>query len=177
MGRPRRKATGLAATRAFWFVLLALLAVVLGCGEGSKGSPLQSAPYRHSVLAPLAASTGSSRYFVDSRSQRAVLLTGSHTWNNFQDWGLTDPPPAFDYTAYLNFLQRHGHNFIRLYVWEQAAWFPGTEAKVVIAPLAYQRTGPRNALDEHLRFDLTRFNTAYFRRLRERVEAAEKRGI
>jgi len=114
---------------------------------------------------------------VDSRTQRAVLLTGSHTWNNFQDWGLTDPPPAFDYTAYLNFLQRHGHNFIRLYVWEQAAWFPGTEAKVVIAPLAYQRTGPRNALDGHLRFDLTRFNTAYFRRLRERVEAAEKRGI
>jgi hypothetical protein len=116
-------------------------------------------------------------YFAGARSGRAVYLTGSHTWNNFQDWDDRDPPRAFDYPQYLDFLERHGHNLIRLYVWEQAAWFPGTEAKISIAPARYLRTGPGLALDGQPRFDLQQFDPAYFARLRERVQIAAARGI
>ncbi len=88
-----------------------------------------------------------------------------------------DSPPHFDYAAYLDSLVHHGHNFIRLYVWEQAAWFPGTSEKITIWPAPYMRTGRQRALDGGPQFDLTRFNPFYFARLRERVRAARARGI
>ncbi|MEZ8222351.1 hypothetical protein GG496_002521 [Candidatus Fervidibacteria bacterium JGI MDM2 JNZ-1-D12] len=53
------------------------------------------------------------RYFTDD-GERAIYLTGSHTWSNLQDMGPSDPPPAFDFNAYLDFLVQHNHNFIRL---------------------------------------------------------------
>jgi hypothetical protein len=146
----------------------------------SKAYPSAASRRRRPDIGPrgrLSVLPGNSRYFTDATGRRAVYLTGSHTWNNFQDWGLTDPPRTFDYAAYLDFLERHGHNFIRLYVWEQAAWFPGTEKKVTISPLPYLRTGPGSALDGGPRFDLTRLNPAYFQRLHERVQSAGKRGI
>jgi hypothetical protein len=54
------------------------------------------------------------RYFTDG-SGRAVYLTGAHTWNNLIDMGRGDPPGRFGFDAYLDFLRRHGHNFIRLW--------------------------------------------------------------
>ena len=172
-------------------VLLSALSALLlslgleGCGETLSETPSlrgeslapTTGKERQATKGPLAAATGSYPFFTDSGGRRAVYLTGSHTWNTFQDWGPTDPPAPFDYSAYLDFLERHGHNFIRLYVWEQAAWFPRTERKIVIAPLPYLRPGPGDALDGGKRFDLTRFNSEYFRRLRERVDAARARGI
>lgn len=162
-------------------VLLASLGafLVVACGEAPRKIPLLPDAPRSGIhkSGPLAVLGGNPRYFTDTEGRRAIYLTGSHTWNNFQDWGRTDPPHPFDYTAYLDFLERHGHNFIRLYVWEQAAWFPGTEEKIVITPLPYLRTGPGHALDGGPRFDLTRFDPVYFDRLHERVEVARKRGI
>src|SRR5919109_596199 len=64
--------------------------------------PVQAAPLRVHPVNP--------RYFADSG--KVVYLTGSQTHANFQDWGYSDPPPRFDYNAYLNFLQAHNHNFI-----------------------------------------------------------------
>jgi hypothetical protein len=63
---------------------------------------------------PLRVCPTNARYFAD-RSGKAVYLTAAHTWANLQDLGFTDPPPAFDYPAYLDFLQKHHHNFIRLW--------------------------------------------------------------
>ncbi len=160
-------------------VLLSLAAALALAGCGPRGTPLavRAPGPPHPTAGPLVLETGGGRWFVESGTDRAILLTGSHTWNNFQDWGVTDPPPAFDYPAYLDFLASHGHDLIRMYVWEQAAWFPGSDAKVVISPMPYLRTGPGRALDGGLRFDLTRFNPAYFERLRDRVRAARDRGI
>lgn len=92
---------------------------------------------------------------------------------NLQDMGPTDPPKPFDFRAYLDFLVRHNHNFIRLWSWQATgAWiFPH------IAPHPWMRTGPGNATDGKPRFDLTRFDPNYFRRLRERVQLAQRRGI
>src|SRR4029078_13339513 len=62
---------------------------------------------------PLRVSKENSRYFADPAG-RAVLLTGSHTWNNLVDMGRSDPPEAFDFDAYLDYLVRQHHNFHRL---------------------------------------------------------------
>ena len=61
----------------------------------------------------LRVSSENPRYFTDESGQ-VVYLTGSHTWANLQDYGASNPPPVFDYKAYLDFLQPHDHNFIRL---------------------------------------------------------------
>lgn len=131
---------------------------------------------------PLRAHPTNPRYFTDD-GQRAVLLTGSHTWNNLVDMGRSDPPEAFDYDAYLDFLEGYGHNFIRLWAWDSVTWDTrangslGKDFVHYVAPLPWARTGAGNALDGKPRFDLTKFNPDYFERLRARVAAAKRRRI
>ncbi len=130
---------------------------------------------------PLRVSTANPRYFTDGAG-RAVFLTGAHTWNNFQDMGPADPPTPFDYEAYLDFLESHHHNFIRLWRWELLRW--NTQANreqkpqiLFASPHPWARTGPGLALDGNPKFDLHHFNEDYFKRLRSRVAAAGERGI
>ena len=61
--------------------------------------------------------------------------------------------------------------------WEQAAWTNESTAKITFDPLPYQRKGPGTALDGGRKFDLSRFNQAYFDRLRSRVVEAGQHGI
>jgi hypothetical protein len=127
---------------------------------------------RGPATGPLRTHSANPRYFTDE-SGRAVYLTGSHTWNNFQDTS----HPAQDYTGYLRLLREKNHNFVRLWVWEQGAWAPWTKEKIEFSPLPYRRPGPGIALDGRPRFDLTQFNQAYFDRLRSRVAAARDYGV
>jgi len=131
-----------------------------------------------SAKGPLRVHPKNPRYFTDG-SGRAVFLTGSHTWANFQERGVEGETPDFDYERYLDFMQELGHNFMRMWRWEHARWMqfvPG-ETLIRYKPMAYMRTGPGNAIDGNRKFDLTRFNQAYFDRLRGRVVAAGERGI
>ncbi len=61
------------------------------------------------------------RYFADSGG-KAVYLPGAHPWNSLKIMAKTDPPPPFDFAAYLDFLQTCHHNFIRLWTWELARY-------------------------------------------------------
>src|SRR5262245_15013955 len=75
-------------------------------------------PTKPEPIGPLRVLKSNPRYFTVGDGM-AVYLAGSHNWHNFQDNGhrLTqgkDPPEAFDYDAYLDFLQKHHHNFFRL---------------------------------------------------------------
>jgi hypothetical protein len=70
---------------------------------------------------PLRVSKENPRYFSHG-SGKAIDLAGSHTWNSLQDMGYSDPPPAFDFDAYLDFLEKHQHNFIRLWRWKLSQW-------------------------------------------------------
>jgi hypothetical protein len=121
-------------------------------------------------------STVNPRYFADP-SGRVVYLTGSEYWNTIQDNGLSNPPPAFDYSAFLDFLQRHNHNFSRLYMWEQAKWNPLDSYDQWFSPNPYVRTGPGITIDSAPKFDLTKLNPDYLARVRQRVIDAGARGI
>ncbi len=125
------------------------------------------------IIAPLRVSDSHPRYFT-AGDGRAVLLTGSHTWNNLIDMGPRGQVVPFDWQAYLAFLQSHGHNFIRLWAADSlATWNPVDE----VLDFPWERTGPGTALDGKPKFDLTRYDQRYFTRLRERVQSAHEAGI
>jgi Family of unknown function (DUF6298) len=127
---------------------------------------------------PLRIDATNPRYFVDQRD-RVVYLTGSHTWQNLKDRSLGDPPPPFDFDAYLDFLVAHDHNFIRLWSWEQPRSRNNNPdgLKRFFSPFPWLRSGPGLASDGKPRFDLAQHDPAYFTRLRSRVSAAQIRGI
>jgi len=129
-----------------------------------------------SFAGPLRVSTVNPRYFTDD-SGKAILLSGSHTWANFQDISPVYPPAAFDYDAYLSFLQANNHNFFRLWMWEEAKWVVDLPDPYYFSPLPYARTGPGTAGDGQPKFDLTQFNQAYFDRMRERIIQAGNQGV
>jgi hypothetical protein len=108
-----------------------------------------------------------------------VYLTGSHTWANFQDNGNGNPPAAFDYGKYLDFLAANNHNFFRLWTWEQSRWTleTGDENYWFNPEGPYVRTGPGTALDGKAKWDLSKFDQGYFDRMRQRVVAAGQRGM
>ena len=156
------------------------LAVSLSGERLSVTAAQQSTP--RATGGPLSVHPENPRYFTDG-SGRAVYLAGSHVWNNLVDMGPGDPPPRFDFDAYLDFLSKYGHNFIRLWAWEHSTWDTsangrwGKKTPHSVAPHPWRRTGPDRALDGQPKFDLTKFNPEYFQRLRSRVMAAGKRGI
>lgn len=131
----------------------------------AAGSTIAAAP----ATGPLRVHPTNPRYFTDGTktpdgSLKAVYLTGSHTWGNLADG---HDHPAFDYTAYLDFLDQYKHNFIRLW----------SGYNLGRAPIPYERTGPGAALDGQPRVDLTRLDPQFYDRLRSRVIAARDRGI
>ncbi|HXG12896.1 MAG TPA: DUF6298 domain-containing protein [Gemmataceae bacterium] len=174
--------------------LLLTLSLCLGLLSGRIAAGGEPAGRRRDVPAgkgaagPLRVHPTNPRYFTDGTknpdgSLRAVYLTGSHTWDNLVDMGRDDPPAPFDFDAYLDFLERHGHNFIRLWTWDSVTWDTRANGRLgkdfihLVAPLPWARTGPGKALDGKPRFDLTKFDPVYFERLRARVRAAGRRGI
>ncbi len=146
-------------------LLLVIVAVSAEAGDRSAVGPLRTHP-------------DNPRWFAKPDGQ-AVWLTGSHTWANFQERGVDGQTPDFDFDGYLDFLQQHGHNFIRLWAWEQAQWMQFVEKDIPVRykPNPYRRTGPGKALDGGPKFDLAEFNEQYFQRLRQRVELARERGF
>ena len=126
-------------------------------------------------LGPLQTSKANPRYFVDRRG-RLVYLAGAHTWDNLVDQGTTNPPQRFDYGEFLDVLQVHDLRVFRMWAWEQTRMVLNGH-DYFFTPSPYLRTSPRKALDGGLRFDLTKFNSQYFSRLRRRVIAARERGI
>ena len=160
-------------------IAIVMLLILTASGLAAAANPAQG---------PLRIHPDNPRYFTDGArlsdgSLRAVYLTGSHMWNNLVDMGRNDPPEEFDFDTYLKFLEKHHHNFIRLWAWDSTAWDTranGSLGKAFIhnaAPLPWARTGPGNALDGKPKFNLTKFDPVYFKRLRSRVVAAGERGI
>jgi hypothetical protein len=162
-------------------------AAVLWSGAASSASsappspPGDSGPASNPINVPLKALSTNPNYFTDGTG-KAIYLTGSHTWNNLQDWGTEGSVRPFDFTAYVKMLVKYKHNFTLLWATELPAFrgLPTTappRPDFWVDPHPWQRTGPGNASDGKLKFDLTRLNQGYFDRLRERVEQLNAAGI
>lgn len=147
-----------------------ILAIII-----SLASPL-SAAAQASAPGVLRVNPANRRYFTDGTG-KSILLVGSHTWHNFLDGGLTDPPTPFNWSGYLNMLQASNHNFIRMFNWEHATWNTWTTGLYWFTPNPYSRTGPGNALDGKPKFNINSFNQAYFDRMRQRIVEAGQRGM
>jgi hypothetical protein len=133
------------------------------------------------ITVPLKALASNPNYFTDGTG-KAILLTGSHTWNTFQDWGTDGSVQPLDFTAFVDMLVHHRHNFILLWVTELPVFrgLPTTASSppdFTVIPFPWQRTGPGNASDGQLKFDLNKFNQAFFDRLRARVLQLNEAGI
>ncbi len=164
-----------------WVAVLALLIVAI-VAYSRRNIGVQLAPVRRGLNGSLRVDPANPRYFTDNSGQ-AIYLTGSHTWTNLIDSGFTDPPPRFDYPAYLDFLLAHNLNFFRLWAWEQTRQSPDSDTvprgmeHIVFGMNPFARTGPGTANDGLPKFDVTRFDEDYFRRMREGVQAAGARGM
>jgi len=111
------------------------------------------------------------RYFTD-QSGKAIYLTGSHTWLSVLDGTGPSGKQTPEDNSFLDFIVAHGHNFTRLWAFENDGFVFAD-----VTPNVYLRTGTGVASDKKPKYDLTRFNQAYFDRLRSRVSAAKDRGI
>lgn len=132
------------------------------------------------IRGPLKASKNPN-YFQDA-SGKPLILCGSQTWNTLQDWGVGGSAQPLDFDAFVSFLKSHGHNFTLLWIVEMPVFrgLPSTETNppdFTVSPFPWMRTGPGQATDGGLKFDLTKFNQAYFDRLRARVESLNRSGI
>jgi hypothetical protein len=102
--------------------------------EGTSGSP----PTPPGVLGPLTVSVANPRYFAKPDGS-VVYLTGSHSWNNLQDYRAS---PMFDFNGYIAWMASQNQNFVRLWTWETTRDFILTGASGLWSPLWYTRTGP-----------------------------------
>jgi hypothetical protein len=130
---------------------------------------------------PLRVHPKNTRYFTDG-SGRAIYLTGSHTWNSLQDWGTNDSIQPLDFKAFVKMLVAHHHNFTLLWTTELPTFrgLPTTANSppdFSVTPHPWQRTGPGKASDGKPKFDVTKYNQAYFDRLRDRVQQLNSAGI
>ena len=118
------------------------------------------------------------RYFTDN-SGKAILLAGSETWSTLINQGGSDPPPEFNITQFMNYLQANGHNFTRTFVWEETRWGAWTNDNnywLVPGP-PYKRTGPGLAEDGKLKFNLDSLDQSWFDWMRVRVDSLTSRGF
>jgi hypothetical protein len=124
---------------------------------------------------PLRTHPTNPRYFTDDRGD-AIYLTGSHTWAVIQETTF-EGQPDFPFDEFLEMVSDHGHNFVRLWVWEQTERASWTDERVIFDPLPWARTGPGLAIDGLPKFDLGAWNESYFQRLRDRCMAFGRSGI
>ena len=133
---------------------------------------------------PLRVCPDNPRYFADADG-KAILLVGSHVWYNLVDMGPEDPPGKFDYKEYLDWMSKYDHNFMRMWAWEMTQWDTTRNSaharkdvtRFYVNPHPWLRCGDGKALDGKPKFDLTKFDPVYFKRLRQRIETARQKGI
>lgn len=102
------------------------------------------------------------RYLTNDTGE-AILLVGPHTWHVFQDYDDGKASTNFDYSAWLDGLERDGFTFFRGWTWSDGYYSPIPFEQVILQ-------GRRI-------YDLSRWNERYFERLRERIQTAADRGL
>lgn len=174
--RHEQNSARLPASLLIVILILGLCATAYGQDVGKPLAPLRA----QRATGPLRVNPANPRYFTDG-SGKVIYLAGSHTWANLPDRGRLNPPGvAFDYAAYMKWVVDHNFNFMRLWTAELPDAGPGpdySEGNIVGLPWKWLRTGPGQATDGGLKFDLTKLDQSYFDRMRVRTITAGQNGI
>lgn len=151
-------------------------AQVSGGATVSGSASLNAACTPVCATGPLAQSGVNSHYFINTFTGKPVYLTGSHTWNDFDDTSTAAVPSAFPFSQFVTMLKTNGHSVTILWHkdmprenWQGSTWN--------LLPQAWQRTGPGNASDGLPKFDLTQFNQPFFDKMRSEVVTLYLNGI
>ena len=147
---------------------------------GLVGTPSTNRGRRQPATGPLRVHPENPRYFTDGRGQ-AVRLAGHQIFCDVQDNSFSkkltyENKQALDWAWYLDFAAARNLNFLRNWI----IWSTGSgvvDPARTASPMMYRRTGPGRAADGLPKFDLRRFNQAFFDRLRQRMQQAGKRGL
>jgi hypothetical protein len=110
--------------------------------------------------------TGNSFYFQNANGKPVVLI-GDYSWDTFSNVN-------FDYIRMFDSLKSRGLNFARVWLWKLYAWNPA-DSTINICP--YRREGPGMANDGKPKYNLNKYDPAFFDRLKNMCKAAQKRGI
>jgi putative membrane-bound dehydrogenase-like protein len=139
-------------------------------------APAQQPPASSSTFPPLSLHPDNPHYF-RFRGKPAILLTSGEHYGAVLN-------KDFDYIRYLDTLQRHGFNLTRTFsgTYREIPSSFGIEHNTLSpAPSSYlapwARSQQPGAADGLPKFDLTRWDAAYFARLKDFVAQAGKRGI
>jgi len=132
-------------------------------------------PPNPGVMGPLARASGSgvNAIWLARPDGQVPVLVGAHNWSHpFQDYAEGDPPQASDFNGFLNWVRAKGWTFVRGWRWEN------TKDDVWRSlPHPWARTGPGNASDGKLKFNLTQFDAAWETRYTARLQALQTAGI
>lgn len=112
-------------------------------------------------------------HYFQWRGKPAVLITSGEHYGAVIN-------PDFDYTRYLNHLQQYGFNLTRVFGAYAETWGGGWNTLNPAAGhylLPWARSATPGFADGGNKFDLSRFDDAYWNRLTAVVQAASDRGI
>src|SRR5262245_15363635 len=168
-------------SRAMRAVFAAMLVSACGGSHGTTDAGRDAMDGASGGLPGPLTQSANPNYFRDTTG-RAIVLAGSHTWNNLQDWGANGTLQPLDFAAHVGFLAAHGHNFTLLWRTELPRFcgLPSTATNppdITVSPQPWPRTGGGSANDGLPRFDLSTFDQSYFDRLRSRVVQLDDAGI
>lgn len=152
-------------------------AQVTGGATVTGAASLNAACQLNCATGPLAQSGTNSHYLINA-SGKPVYLIGSGTWDDFQDIDQSASPAPFPFSTFVSMLKANNHNFTllwhkdmpRLCGWQNSTNYTHTQ-------FPWPRTGPGNASDGGLKWDLSQFNQAYFDRLRSELVTLYLNGI
>ncbi len=118
-------------------------------------------------------SSQNSYYFQNAQGKQTIFV-GDYTWGTFSDLD-------FDYTSMFDSLKKRGLNIARVWLWwgceefPQPADFLNPSHTLHIEP--FIREGSALANDGKPKYNLDKFNSAFFSRLDKLCKTAQKRGI
>ncbi|MHC4404691.1 MAG: DUF6298 domain-containing protein [Planctomycetota bacterium] len=145
---------------------LALLCLSWRCAAGQSAAPAAV------VNGVLRVHSENPRYFTDDGG-RAIYLAG-HQWFNDLQHNAWNSPVKINWDHYLDSMNERNLNYLRSWT----VWSVGDPTAGHPSPrMPFRRTGPGKALDGRPKFDLHRFDPAFFERLRRQARAAGERGV
>jgi hypothetical protein len=165
-------------TRRCLFVVATLLSSIAGLRAETASAQAAEAKASRAVDKPIALHPDNPQYFL-FRGKPAVLVTSGEHYGAVLNLD-------FDYLKYLDVLKEHGFNQTRVFSGTYrelpSSSFPGIKENT-LAPAAgrfvcpWARSSTPGASDGGNKFDLTAWDDSYFKRLKDFVAQAGRRGV